>query len=126
MKVPRTEQPQYDAFQWLSDPPDTADPTLTWYIDGSLVNGKIPELATTGFAIVVTDKESNVIAWGMSIPPHWVIDAAGAEAWALALTLKMCPEAPTIITDCKGLLSETAAPGRGGTSRMHVTVILRN
>jgi hypothetical protein len=74
-----------------------------------LVNGTAPELATTGFAIVVTDKESNLLAWGHGTPPHWITDAAGAEAWALALALKICPTAPAIVTDCKGLLTEAAA-----------------
>ena len=72
------------------------------------MNGSIPEPATTGFAIVVADKNSNLISWGLGTPPHWITDAAGAEAWALALVLKMCPLAPKIITDCKGLLAEAA------------------
>ena len=112
LKVPKPPSPCFDTFEWLSEPPDVTDATLTWYIDGSLVNGKLPALATTGFAIVVTNRESDLVAWGLGVPPHWVTDAAGAEAWALALSLKMCPTAPKIITDCRGLLTETAAPAR--------------
>ena len=70
LRVPKPAPPRCDTFQWLSDAPDTTDSTLTWYIDGSLVNGKIPALATTGFAIVVTDRESNLVAWGLGVPPY--------------------------------------------------------
>ena len=109
LRVKKPRRPEYDSFRWLSHPPDVTDPSLRWYVDGSLVNGTVPTLATTGFAIVVTDAHSNLIAWGLGTPPHWITDAAGAEAWALALALKLCPTAPAIVTDCKGLLSEAAA-----------------
>ena len=109
IKLRKPSEPQYDTFSWLSQPPDTTDTTLRWYIDGSMVNGTVPALATMGFAIVVTDRHSNLLAWGHGIPPQWITDAAGAEAWALALVTKMCPAAPRIITDCKGLLGEAAA-----------------
>ena len=109
LKVNKPRRPEYDSFRWLSEPPDTTDDNLRWYVDGSLVNGTVPLLATTGFAIVVTDAQSNLVAWGHGTPPHWVIDAAGAEAWALALALKLCPVTPAVVTDCKGLLGEAAA-----------------
>ena len=68
MRVSKPRGPKYDSFKWLSLPPDTADPTLRWYVDGSLVNGTVSALATTGFAIVVTDSLSNLVAWGLGNP----------------------------------------------------------
>ena len=69
LKVKKPRRPEYDSFQWLSEPPDTTDDSLRWYVDGSLVNGTAPLLATTGFAIVATDAQSNLVAWGHGTPP---------------------------------------------------------
>ena len=69
-----------------------------------MLNGRWSWTGTLGFAIVVVSPEDELVAWGCGVPPEWVVDAAGAEAWALATTLQMCPSPPYIITDCLGVV----------------------
>ena len=83
---------------------DLTRPDLTFYIDGSGVNTRWEALATFGFSIVIVAADGELVAWGNGIPPPWVDSAAGAEAWALAKTVKMAVHPPSIVTDCKSLL----------------------
>ena len=38
------------------------------------------------------------------MPPDWIHDAAGAEAWAFLQTTQMSPEVPSVVTDCHGIV----------------------
>ena len=40
LKVPALPTVDYDSYQWLSAPPDVMRDDLTWYVDGSRLNGK--------------------------------------------------------------------------------------
>ena len=53
------------------------------YPDGSLLDGIAPELARSGWACVVMNDDSEVIAAAYGVPPPWVKGIEGAEAWAL-------------------------------------------
>jgi hypothetical protein len=99
-------------MNWVTPLPDRYDAEdLTWYMDGSAMNGRWHELATTGFGIVVTASNGEIIACAQGSPPAWVRTAAAAEAWALLQAVTANAGTPKMVTDCKSLLS-TAAAGR--------------
>ncbi len=66
----------------------------------------------TGFAVVVVSRSGDLLAYGRGIPPDWVRDAAGAEAWAFAVILQLCPTLPEATTDCLNIVN-TVAEGKG-------------
>ena len=87
--------------------PLSSDPsTYQANVVGSLLNGQFQEIATTGSAVVGTNSEGGLVAWGKGVPPRWIKDAAGAEAWALAKVLSFCPVPPNVFTDCQALSHE--------------------
>ena len=53
------------------------------YPDGSLLDGIVPELAHTGWACVVLGEDGTVVAAAYGVPPPWIKEIGGAEAWAL-------------------------------------------
>ena len=55
----------------------------TVYPDGSARDGPIPELVRLGWAVVVLDDRCNILAAAFGVPPPWIVDIGGAEAWAL-------------------------------------------
>ena len=99
-----------ESFQWLwqSDEPIPSD--ARWYIDGSMLNREVWELRAVGYGIVVLSKARGLVAFGGGHLPPWIRTAAGAEAWALNIVLKLSEFIPCITTDCKALL-DTAERG---------------
>ena len=98
--------PPFEAsFVWLLNPPDVIPPRAVWYIDGSLIHAKFREAARTGFAIVIVDADGSLLAYGNGSPPNWIQDAAGAEVWALYVTLSLNIGCPLIVTDCFNILT---------------------
>ena len=93
-------------LRWAQEiPSDVELGRLTWYIDGSAINGRWRDIATTGYGIVVTNDEGLVVGCAQGLPPAWIRTAAASEAWALLQVLKCCIETPFIVTDCKSLLT---------------------
>ena len=99
-----------ESFQWLwqSDEPIPCD--ARWYIDGSMLNREVWELRAVGYGIAVVSKARGLVAFGGGHPPPWIRTAAGAEAWAFNIVLKLSEFIPCITTDCKALL-DTAERG---------------
>jgi hypothetical protein len=77
-------------------PPPNVDPTFSWvlrpqggtflgtvYSDGSRLDGPDPKLARNGWAFVVVNSEGAVIAKAQGVPPDWITDIPGTEAWAI-------------------------------------------
>ena len=93
-----------DTFQWLLEPPGHSIEGLTWYIDGSLFDEYKRYARRTGFGIVVVSSDGSLVGLGNGVPPDWIVDAAGAELWALYSVAALDAELPMIVTDCKGLL----------------------
>jgi len=98
--------------RWLIGSPELADDSCTWYVDGSMVDGKWQGTARTGFGIVIVGPDGGVRGIALGSPPSWVTSAAGAEAWALLEVLQVSPGTPKIVTDCLGLIQQLE---RGGT-----------
>jgi hypothetical protein len=51
------------------------------------------------------DSNNRLVAYGRGVPPSWVKDAAGAEAWAFASILRRGPAVPNTVTDCLNVVS---------------------
>ena len=97
-------------FEWAK-PPTEQDENSSWYMDGSAINPLWRSITTTGFGVVVTNSNGELIGYGRGATPQWVRTAAAAEAWAMHTILAMHPFPPKMVTDCKGLV-DTAARGR--------------
>eukprot|EP00973_Karenia_brevis_P028832 3976139-Karenia_brevis.AAC.1 len=114
LKLSIPAPPVGDTFEWLYGCTNDIMADATWYIDGSLFDGNcgMSTCRATGFGVVVASPNNDLIAYGRGIPPCWVKDAAGAEAWAFAMILRMCPELPHTATDCLNIVS-TLSRDRG-------------
>jgi hypothetical protein len=104
LRIVVPKPPKGDTFKWLRPPTVDIPGDAKWYIDGSLFNGLKPFAKRTGFGVVVTSSCGDLLAYGNGVPPDWVKDASGAEAWALAVVLRMCPALPDTTTDCLNLV----------------------
>ncbi len=96
--------PDGDTFKWVLGPPSEWPVNCTRYIDGSLYDESRLLGRRTGFAIVVVGEDGTLLAAGLGIPPKWIIDAAGAELWAIVVVARMNPWLPRVVTDCKGVV----------------------
>ena len=101
-RIVLTPAPIEEDFKWLLSPPDVFDPSWTWYIDGSFVGRNLPCAGRTGFSIVAVQYDGT---YGNGHPPNWILDASGAEAWALYVAIRMCSFFPRVVTDCYNLLT---------------------
>ena len=93
--------PAKDAtFRWILKPPGGTFRGKV-YSDGSRLDGPTRLLARNGWAFVVIDDDGVVIAAASGIPPDWVEDIPGTEAWALTQA-GMCAEPGcTFDVDCE-------------------------
>ena len=55
----------------------------TVYPDGSLLDGRFKELGRCGWAFTVIRNDGRLMASASGVPPSWITDIGGAEAWAL-------------------------------------------
>ena len=91
-------------MQWLYGSLESLLAEGVVYIDGSATDPTEPELTRFGYGIAVVSSEGVLIGLARGIPPPWVRDSAGAEAWAFYITLAHAPTPLAIVTDCLGLL----------------------
>ena len=80
--IPSTKQCKEETFEW------EVEPVCGWfegtvYPDGSLRDGKFAELARSGWSFVVIDDKGRIVAAANGVPPGWIVDIGGAEAWAI-------------------------------------------
>ena len=93
-------KPTEATFVWVLRPPDGIL-TGTIYTDGSRLDGLVELLAVNGWAFVAVDGDGEPTAIARGIPPPWITDIAGAEAWAvLQAALRRAPDVPFRI-DCE-------------------------
>ena len=77
-------------------PPPKSQPTFVWdvrppggtyqgkiYTDGSRLNGKDPRTGRNGWAFTVKNSIGRTLAAAHGVPPDWVEDIPGTEAWAV-------------------------------------------
>ena len=69
-------------FKWVIEPLDGMLEG-TAYSDGSFLDGPIPEVARGGWSFAVLNGEGTVVASAYGVPPPWIKDIGGAEAWAV-------------------------------------------
>ena len=74
-----------------------------------MLHGKWKTYRSTGFGIVVTSLDGDLLAFGRGQPPQWCKTAAAAEAWALCSVVVQAPFVPKCRTDCSSLIATAAA-----------------
>ena len=97
-------RPDRESLHWLCGSGDNLDANATVYIDGSATDPTEPEISRLGFALAIVNSDGHLCALANGVPPPWIQDSAGSEAWALYVVLSLSASAPAIITDCLGLL----------------------
>ncbi len=103
---PRPSMPMQRAaseasFTWVIEPPGGMIEG-TAYSDGSFLDGPIAELARGGWAFAVLDHNGKIVASAYGVPPPWIKDIGGAEAWAvLQVGLRAVPGKVKFMIDCK-------------------------
>jgi hypothetical protein len=74
----------------------------TAYSGGSLRDGPIVELGRCGWAFGVLDDSGRIVASAHGVPPPWIKDIGGAEAWAaLQVGLRAVPGKVKLMIDCQ-------------------------
>ena len=101
--------PVGDTFFWVLPPSGDLPDDALWVIDGSLVDAICRATCRTGFGVVVVSSVGDLLACGCGVPPSWVHDAAGAEAWAYFCVVRDSGVAPHVLTDCRGVLDALEA-----------------
>ena len=71
------------------------------YTDGSRLDGPSPLLPRNGWGFVVRNDDNVVIASASGLPPGWVDDIPGTEAWALAQAAMHAELGCVSFVDCK-------------------------
>ena len=79
--------------------PDLADPSLRYYIDGSVLFAST-SYAAAAAAVIVVDQQGTLVAIGSVLLPSTVTAAAEAELYALVLLCQTVVCLPIIYTDC--------------------------
>jgi hypothetical protein len=103
---PRPSKPMKNAaseasFRWVVEP-EGGLIEGTAYSDGSLRDGPIVELARCGWAFAVLDDSGRIVASAHGVPPPWIKDIGGAEAWAaLQVGLRAVPGKVKLMIDCQ-------------------------
>ena len=109
VRVAAPPAPAGDTLIWLHGDPADLPADVTYFIDGSLYEGGREFGRRTGFGVVAVSAEGDLLAYGCGVPPAWVRDVAGAEAWAFVAILRVSPDVPRTTTDCMGVVKAIAA-----------------
>ena len=76
---------------------------LSWFVDGSMFDGRWLPLGRVGFGILAIADDGAIIALGYGVPPSWIRSVPGAEAWALWSAAQYSASARRYVTDCMGV-----------------------
>ena len=71
------------------------------YTDGSRIHDVHPDTMRLGWAFVVLDQHDHIVAIARGVPPDYVRDIPGAEAWALLQASSLALAGSTFKSDCK-------------------------
>ena len=95
-------------------PPPATEATFRWhvaapgwtfrgkvYTDGSRLDGPTPLLARNGWGFVVLDDDGATIAAASGLPPEWIEDIPGTEAWALTQAAMRAELGCVFFVDCQ-------------------------
>ena len=100
-------------FEWVVAP---AEPLqgVTFYVDGSMLDGSDPRVAAVGWAVVAV-KDSVVVAIARGRAPHHITNIQSAEIWALAIATELASAARSY-TDCEAVAAVAKRGYRYATS----------
>ena len=79
------------------------------YTDASRIDDDHPDALRLGWAFVVLDSLNHVTAVARGVPPHFVDDIPGAEAWALLQAATVALPGSTFYSDCKSCVDAVKA-----------------
>eukprot|EP00973_Karenia_brevis_P077726 10801214-Karenia_brevis.AAC.1 len=81
---------RHETFHWVRRP---AGGTMlgTIFTDGSRFDGPHQLLARNGWAFICVGSEGETVAEAQGVPPDWINDIPGCEAWAI-LQAALCAE----------------------------------
>ena len=85
-------------LRWFDDHVDEAE--LTWYIDGSLLDGPRAWTGRTGAGFAAVLPSGKLEAYGYGTPPGWISTIPGVEAWALSVVIMNTVTRKAVVTDC--------------------------
>ena len=100
---------------WMPPPhTHTVEATFTWvqrpsngaymgriYTDGSRIDGSDSRTGRSGLAFVVLDEAGAIIARACGVPPEWIDDIPGTEAWALLQAATGAEPVCVVFCDCQ-------------------------
>ena len=96
----RVPQPlAHETFTLVVRPPGGTT-RAKFYDDGSRLNGQVPFAAHNGWAFVAVGQDGAIVASAHGVPPPWIEDIPGTEAWGL-LQAAMEAEPGSVFVDCK-------------------------
>ena len=116
---------ELEEVKWLKKVPDEWDESLlTWYIDGSTIDGPASTLSRTGVGFAAIGPRGELVAYGYAVPPWWISTTPAAEAWALGIVLGSTMVRKAVVTDCMGNLTTILNGAAWGTAanRKHARV----
>ncbi len=91
---------EHESFHWILRPPDgLVEGTV--YTDGSRREGRDRRLARNGWSFVAVDDGGNITAIARGVPPPWITDIPGAEAWAVLQAAMRSMGTCKFLIDCK-------------------------
>ena len=114
---PRTKAAREASFRWIVKPSGEMFAGEI-YPDGPALDGPTPEVMRCGWACVVTNREGVVLAAAAGVPPPWIRDIGGAEAWAmLQAAIRVIPGVGSRFKgDCKSCIDMVHAGSVVATS----------
>ena len=71
------------------------------YSDGSRLDGPMALLARNGWAFVAVNDDDEIFAIAYGLPPEWIEDIPGTEAWALLQAASLALPGTTFFVDCQ-------------------------
>ena len=99
-----------ETFEWVSAPTEPLC-GVTFYVDGSMLDGSDPRVAAVGWAVVAV-RDGKVVAIARGRAPHYITNIQSAEIWALVIATKLSSDSRSY-TDCESV----ASVARGGYRR---------
>ncbi len=90
-------------FTWVLCPPG-GTVRARFFADGSRLDGPSSLLARNGWVFVAIDESGDVVAHARGVPPSWIVDIPGTEAWALLQAATVAEPGSEFRLDCKPCL----------------------
>ena len=98
--------PAHGTFNWLLCPQDpdglpAHEFQACCYTDGSRIHNRHPDTLRLGWAFAAVNPDGFVIAAASGVPPWYITDVPGAEAWAILQAAAHALPGSSFRSDCK-------------------------